>query len=757
MKRIRAVRHLAAYAAFTLFAFCGCVLFSTRAAQAANAASHIRSVRATGALPVEAKRLDKAWLSGRIDGQFEDLTTRAPAAYNTEVFMLYDASNIYVAFHCEQSGTPITATQITDDVGLGLDDFVGIGIDTSGDGSQVYYFETTPRGTRYQLASEDARFRPMWHSAAAVEGSSWTAMMVIPLKALRIRNIAHQAWRINFFRNLSALGEHYTWAYDPLMQDAAPGQQWPVFNYMRFWPSWTGLSLDSSMQHVREPGVSIYAIQSIGRDRAAFFDVNGAPFTHSAHIAGVDVNYPLTSTINFVGTLNPDFSNVEIDQQTVAPQEFRRSLREYRPFFTQGAPYLSPNFALITSLTSYPNQIFYSPSIASLDRGAKIEGTFGDQSFGVMKFSGNDYLTSQTFDDLAYGYKHALHDDTFLYWTDGVFANHRATGFDGTYEYGVGGRDLRTGFVYGFDQSNERSSQLPAGRATSTNGFVDVQKKNYEAQLGYVQISPYYNPVDGFTSISDIKGINGYLNLLGKTQTVKNWSLFAGMDRYVDESGAVHEADVGVFLNATLKNGISIDGLGPVTSELRSYSATSDCSSPRSYFSGSPTYYCPRTDTFNLFSLPFGYKDGTPTPIDASVTFGRFGSGMVGPTDQGADFLHLYSVSTSRQVTQHVSVGLEYDGSVERAVTTGLRDSQSLRRISLTMEMGRLANLSVSYRNIVGTGGFAEPGSNLALAFHKRFRQGDDLFVNFGTPAASQTVDRAIVKYVFHFGNSTQE
>ena len=54
------------------------------------------------------------------------------------------------------------------------------------------------------------------------------------------------------------------------------------------------------------------------------------------------------------------------------------------------------------------NLVFYSPSVGPFDSGAKVEGTFGDQSFGALTFHGYDETTNNTFSDQAYGYEHAL-------------------------------------------------------------------------------------------------------------------------------------------------------------------------------------------------------------------------------------------------------------------------------------------------------------------------------------------------------------
>jgi len=110
-------------------------------------------------------------------------------------------------------------------------------------------------------------------------------------------------------------------------------------------------------------------------------------------------------------------------------------------------------------------------------------------------------------------------------------------------------------------------------------------------------------------------------------------------------------------------------------------------------------------------------------------------------------------LSTSQSFGPY-SVSLEYDGSVEVSALSG-RDSQWLRRISFGRSFGRNATFALSYRDINGTGGYATPGSNLSFVYHKRFNNGDEFYLDFGTPAAPKTLHRFVTKYVFHIGGAT--
>jgi len=737
---------------FALLMLVGVSLWAAPASAAVSPQFSFPVARAPHPLPLNPDSADPAWQAGLVpngDGTWWDVTTLARAPYATTAYLLYDDRALYVGIRAEQPPSSIVASQTTNDVGFGLDDFVGVGLDTSGAGSQAYFFETTPRAVRYEQAAENVRYRARWQSAARIDSDGWSAVLIIPLDVLRIRSGAHQTWRLEFVRAVASKGEHYLWAYSPLMGDSAAGT-FPIFQQLRWWAAGTGFTF------ARAHGTSgaradVYGLASAGSDRNLFEQANGEFLPMQVRSVGGDVSYPLTPTMNFVGTLNPDFSNVEIDQQTIVPQEFQRQLVEYRPFFSQGANFINGvngSRSPTGVYTDNSNFIFYSPDVGPFDRGAKVEGTFGDQSLGVLSFRGFDPTTGNTFDDQAYGYLHALQNGTFLYWSDGVFAHHSVAGDDATVEGGAEGRNQHTGLVWYIDTAFENGSWVPQGHADSTQAFLDVHRGNYEVNAGYMDVSPNYNPIDGYTANSDIRGPQGYLSFTGSVPGAKSYGIFFGGDRFLDESGAVHQADAQAFLNATFKNGFSLDGVGVTVGQLRSYNVPigPDCTGAiveRSYFSGYPCYLDGITSRYQLTQIPIGYGDGTPKPVDFTYSLGPFGD----------DFVHLFTLVTSRPIGRRMTLGAEYDGTYERAFSDGALDSQWLRRLSVGYSLSSESTVSLSFRSINGLGGFAtQTGSNLAFAFHDRFRGGNELYVDYGTPAASATLHRLIVKYVFHAG-----
>src|ERR1700744_4498671 len=113
-----------------------CVCAPAPAAVSANFSFPVP--RAPHPLSLDQTLADPAWTAGEVPehSPWKNVTTRAPSRYVTTAYLLYDDKNLYVGFKADQDSVPIAASQTTNDVGFGLDDFVGIGLDTSGGGSQ---------------------------------------------------------------------------------------------------------------------------------------------------------------------------------------------------------------------------------------------------------------------------------------------------------------------------------------------------------------------------------------------------------------------------------------------------------------------------------------------------------------------------------------------------------------------------------------------------------------------------------------------
>ena len=703
------------------------------AALAYGPADAIPVHRAATPLPLDPSLSDPRWADGALDGPLVNLGTRARAGVNTRVGLYYDDRAIYVGIKADQQ-TPVIATQATDEIGFGTDDFVGFELDAGGNGERVYLFVVTPKGTRYAFARESARYKPAWSAAATTTSAGWNAVMRVPLDAMKLAANGTQHWKINVVRNVAATAEHETLGYTPLMGDATI-PQWPNYTFdWRFWPTVSGVTLRDAVARPK-PRAEVYGLESGGVDRDAIVTPAGVTVRRAPRTAGIDATVPIDATTSFVGAFSPDFSNVEIDQQTIAPQQFQRSLSEYRPFFAQGAPFI--NAALEVFQPNLPPEVlFYSPKIASFDRGFKIVGSRGTASYGALEVRGTDPLTGEAFDDLAFGVHQRRPNNTFAWWVDGALAA-RDAGVDRTWEAGAFGRSLASGLVYSISHAQETGAFVARpGLAQKNGAFIDLQKPGMEAELGMLDTGPEFNPVAGFTNIADARGPFFSLSLdrSPKSGPIKNVNAYFNVDRWLDRQGNVHASDADAYLTVRARSPLAFylnDQLG----SLRTYEGDA--------FSGEPHGYRDQAVLpFKTWSVGVGYGEGTPNSIRTDWQQGPFGT-----------FYLLQRSATLTRSVGRAGLSIDYAGTREQSAL-GPSEGQWLRRYALALPLGRDANATLAYRDVSGRGGFANPGRNLAGSLRKKFANGNELFLNYGTPAADHTLDRWILKYLIRLGGA---
>ncbi len=528
--------------------------------------------------------------------------------------------------------------------------------------------------------------------------------------------------------------QRLTWGYNGQMDN---GSGFPDLSDARYWPTIPGVQMAGRTFHPRA-GVSVYALTASGNGRTEFVAPNGTLFQQNPRSTGLDLVYPVTPTMSFVGALNPDFSNVDVDQLTITPQVFPRNLTEYRPFFAQGANYIN-NSATALGINEAPNLTFYSPSINTFDRGFKLEGTYGMyESLGLLEARGTDQNSLQPFDDIAFGWKHVLPSRTFGYWTNGVIVNDGDI-HDSTVEVGIQARDLRTGWVGALFHEQEMGTLVtdPA-QGLSTYGFIDHQGPTHEAILAYRDIGALYNPFNGYTVTSDIRGPGASYSIFGTGpphSPIVNGNIYVFGDRYQDLSGAVHRADAGFNAFANMKGNYSI-GLGTTQDEFRTYGDNS--------ITGYPFYLDGLTQRYDQTYINLGLRPNSPSPINLGYSWGPFSN----------YYLQQFTSNATRPIGKGLTLSLEIDGTHEQ-LFTGPVNGQWLRRVSLGWSVDRSTTLALALRDISGTGGFAVPGTNFSASLHTLYSGGNELYLSFGTPAANQTINRFLIKYVFK-SNSQQ-
>ncbi len=269
-------------------------------------------------------RLDEAVWRGSSESRFIQAEPREgqPATEETEVWVVYDESNLYVAARLHDSGEP-TVNEIRKDFGDTNQDVFQVILDTFRDRRNGYVFQTNPEGARgdRQVANEGREINRSWDAVWRVETEriegGWTLEMEIPFRALRF-DPANDRWGINFGRLLRRNNESSYWAPIPRAY---------TFNRLSLAGDLNGLPNAAGGRDLR---VKPFALGGSVRE------TGGSNFSRQMEV-GVDVKYRLTEGLTLDVTANPDFAQVEVDEQRVNLTQFSLFFQEKREFFQENS------------------------------------------------------------------------------------------------------------------------------------------------------------------------------------------------------------------------------------------------------------------------------------------------------------------------------------------------------------------------------------------------------------------------------------
>lgn len=280
---------------------------------------------------------------------------------NTEVQVAYDDKFIYIAFTAYDSGKAFI-NSLKRDIGHDGNDGVAILLDPINQKTNGFFFVVNA----FNAQSEDMisggngpswSWDNKWFSGTKRYNDRWTAEMAIPLKTLRYA-AGKKTWGINFVRIDTKSNEYSCWTKVPV--------NFPSFDF-----GYTGALLWN--EEPPKPGTNIVAVPYI-TGQLQSDAVNNKP-TRATGNAGFDSKIAVTSSLNLDLTVNPDFSQVEVDRQVTNLTRFNIFFPERRTFFLENADLYSEfGFDAIRP--------FYSRRIGLDNNGNRIPILFGARLTG---------------------------------------------------------------------------------------------------------------------------------------------------------------------------------------------------------------------------------------------------------------------------------------------------------------------------------------------------------------------------------------
>lgn len=649
-----------------------------------------------------------AWKSAKTVTLDWNLQGHTHAPQQTTAYIETDGKFLYVAFDARQSGS-IVATQHTDDAGQGSDDQVEVDFWPGGVNGFNYQFIANPIGTHYQSSSENSGYRPQWWSAGTVGNGEYVVTMKIPISAMHGTNAS--TWLVQFSRRVENTGDIDVWSYDTNETSADTA-------------IYAGTMTGVKAVAIRpQPRVELYTLGAAG----------GKSIGGSTSRMGLDLSIPFTATSSFYATVHPDYSNVELDQQSISPTAFRRFYHEVRPFFTQGnAPYNNFDCDMCNGIQS-----LYTPSIPTPRRGYAVEGKQGAFTYGAFDAVGDGRTDSAQ----ALTWRNTNHTLSFSVQRVGV--NVPGIG-DDTLEMGSNfndGKRIFGYFNYGID--------------TGTNVLDSRRGQYYDLGAGYFtpttavgfavrREGQYFNPLDGFVWHTDTAGYGTFFShawLYGKGAPLRSITMSSSLSRYHDQTGELNDTTQGVSVDFLTRGLIDLN-VGAGSGYVR--------------FEPNGTFY---PNSSNGISLTFGsgadnssvnngaQHGASATPTTISYFTGRFGPGR----------LNSWTFLSTMKAMRRGLLSLEADGNVQ-LLDAGGRHDEWLERVSYTYQADRDTSFAIGVRRIIGTPPvFGELPQeqhswNLSAAYHRTFNGQSELYAVYGDASAFSTVPQFIVKWIRYFG-----
>ncbi len=249
------------------------------------------------------------------------------AESKTEVRVTYNNRFLYVAAICydELEGNYIVQS-LKRDYSFPRSDAFAIFIDPFNDGTNGFSFSCNPFGAQREGLLEFGGFYGVttswdnkWYSKVKQYEDKWIVEMAIPFKTLRF-NAGSTTWKINFARNDQKRNETSTWV--PVPRNFNVGNL--AFTAPMIWD-----------QPTQKSGPNVSVIPYVGGGASRNFLTEEKAQTN-ADIGG-DAKIGITSSLNLDLTVNPDFSQVEVDRQVTNLDRFEIFFPEKRQFFIENS------------------------------------------------------------------------------------------------------------------------------------------------------------------------------------------------------------------------------------------------------------------------------------------------------------------------------------------------------------------------------------------------------------------------------------
>ena len=288
----------------------------------------------------------------------------------TTVKITYDDDFIYLGVECYGKGPFLVQSLKRDNDSFWNGDAFAVVFDPVNERTNGVIFGVNPAGVQTealitgeparrggQLSGYNKAWDNKWYTQASVTENGWTAEMMIPFKSLRFGRKGH--WGINFIRVDAQNNANHSWAPVPIQFYGTD------LGYL-------GQLIWDKPPRNEKGNISLvpYLLGNVYKDYESKSDLS------QSFALGMDAKIAINSNLNLDLTVNPDFSQVDVDEQQTNLTTVNLRFPERRLFFLENSDIFS-NFGT----NAKP---FFSRKIGLDDDGNTIPIIYGARLSGNL-------------------------------------------------------------------------------------------------------------------------------------------------------------------------------------------------------------------------------------------------------------------------------------------------------------------------------------------------------------------------------------
>ena len=288
----------------------------------------------------------------------------------TTVKITYDDDFIYLGVECYGKGPFLVQSLKRDNDSFWNGDAFAVVFDPVNERTNGVIFGVNPAGVQTealitgeparrggQLSGYNKAWDNKWYTQASVTEDGWTAEMMIPFKSLRFGRKGH--WGINFIRVDAQNNANHSWAPVPIQFYGTD------LGYL-------GQLIWDKPPRNEKGNISLvpYLLGNVYKDYESKSDLS------QSFALGMDAKIAINSNLNLDLTVNPDFSQVDVDEQQTNLTTVNLRFPERRLFFLENSDIFS-NFGT----NAKP---FFSRKIGLDDDGNTIPIIYGARLSGNL-------------------------------------------------------------------------------------------------------------------------------------------------------------------------------------------------------------------------------------------------------------------------------------------------------------------------------------------------------------------------------------